>query len=169
MDATIAIVGATIIGPIAAVTITLWYQARSQRYQRRLNVFRALMQWRGNWLNPEWVSALNLVPVEFAGHSDILQSFGSLIDKFGDRGFAAQGEELSQAYNRAEVVFVELMQKIARALKIDLSGFDLRTRFYAPSGWLKEQQAVQALRADAASLLNGERSISVRVLSEGGA
>lgn len=164
MGATLAIVSATVLGPITAVAITLWYQTRLQTYQRRLSIFRSLMQWRGNWLNAEWVSALNMVPVEFSGHSDILQSFSSLIDKLGDRGFAAEGEELSQAYNRAEAVFVELVQKIARNLKIDLAGFDLRTRLYAPSGWWKEQQAIQALRADTASLLKGERAISVRIL-----
>lgn len=166
MDAIVAIVVATIIGPVSAVVITLWHQGRTRQYERRLNIFRSLMQWRGNWLHLDWVSALNLVPVEFAGHNDIIQSFNAMIDKLGDQGFAAEGEQQRQAYNRAEAVFVELVQKIARKLRIDLSDLDLRTRLYAPSGWWKEQQALQAIRADSASLLKGETSISVRILSE---
>lgn len=163
MDATAAIVAATVIGPLSAVVITLWHQGRTQRYERRLNIFRSLMQWRGNWLHPEWVSALNLIPVEFAGHRDIIHSFNAMIDKLGDKGFAAEGEELREAYNRAETVFVELIQKIARKLRIDLSDLDLRTRLYAPSGWWKEQQLLQAIRSDTALVLKGERAITVRV------
>lgn len=164
MSATLAIVAATIIGPLSAVLITLWHQARAQRYERRLNIFRSLMQWRGNWLHPEWVSALNLVPVEFAGRRDIIQSFNAMIDKLCDKGFAAEGDELREAYNRAEAVFVELIQKIARKLRIDLSDLDLRTRLYAPSGWWKEQQLLQAIRSDTALVLKGERAITVRVV-----
>jgi hypothetical protein len=86
------------------------------------------------------------------------------LEKLGDSGFAAEGDQLTQAYNRAEAVFVELMQKIAQSLRLDLTGLDLRTRLYAPRGWWREQQATQELRADAASLLKGERAISVRIL-----
>jgi hypothetical protein len=109
------------------------------------------------------VGALNLIPVEFAGKAEVLHSFNSLIEKLGDPGFAAEGDELTQAYNRAEAVFTELMQKLARILHLDLAGLDLRTRLYAPRGWWREQQAIQALRADAALVLKGERPISVRI------
>jgi hypothetical protein len=161
---TVAIVAATIIGPLSAVLITLWHQDRSQKYQRRLHIFRLLTQWRGNWLHPDWVGALNLIPVEFAGKTDVLHSFNLLIEKLTDPGFGAEGEELSQAYNRAEAVFIELMQKLARILRIDLAGLDLRTRLYAPRGWWREQQATQALRTDASALLNGERALRVTIV-----
>lgn len=163
MDATVAIILATIIGPLSAVIITLWHQSRAQRYERRLNIFRSLMQWRANWLHHEWVSALNLIPVEFAGHRDIIHSFNAMIDKLCDKGFAGEGDELREAYNRAETVFVELVQKLARKLKIDLSDLDLRTRLYAPSGWWKEQQLLQAIRSDTALVLRGEKAITVRL------
>ena len=148
---------------MSAVVITLWHQGRARRYERRLDIFRSLMQWRGNWLHPEWVSALNLIPVEFAGHRNIIHSFNAMIDKLCDKGFAAEDEEQREAYNRAEAVFVELVQKIARKLQIDLSDLDLRTRLYAPTGWWKEQQLLQTIRLDTALVLKGERAVTVRV------
>jgi len=165
MDATVAIVAAAIVGPVSAVIITLWYQRRAQRYDRRLNIFRSLMQWRGNWLHPDWVSALNLIPVEFAGHAGILTSFNATIDKLNNPGFAAEDDSVRQrAYREAEAVFVELVQKIARKLGIDLSDTDLRTRLYAPTGWWKEQQMLQALKSETASLLKGDKALPVRIV-----
>lgn len=161
----IATVVATLIGPIAAVLITLWYQRRDQQYQRRLAVFRSLMQWRANWLNAEWVGALNMIPVEFAGHPEIMTSLSSLLDKLSDRGFAEGGEHLAAAYGRAETAFVELVQKLARNLRIDLNGFDLRGRVYAPSGWAAEQAAIQSLRADTSAILSGERPLKIELIA----
>lgn len=86
-----------------------------------------------------------------------------MIDKLCDKGFAAEGDEQRDAYSRAEAVFVELIQKIARKLRIDLSDMDLRTRLYAPTGWWKEQQLLQAIRSDTALILRGEKAIAVRL------
>jgi len=38
-----AIVLATIVGPIAAVSITVWRDNRRQKRERKLNIFRTLM------------------------------------------------------------------------------------------------------------------------------
>jgi hypothetical protein len=165
MNESLAIVIATLFGPIAAVTITLWYQARDQSYQRRLNIFRSLMQWRANWLHPEWVGALNMIPVEYSGKQDIITAFTGLLDKFSDPGFAETGEKLSAAYSRAEVSFIELVQKLARELKIDLGGFDLRGRVYAPKGWSQEQAAIQSLRTDSIAVLNGQRTLKIELIN----
>lgn len=159
----IATILATLVGPIVAVAITLWYQARDQSYQRRLSVFRSLMQWRANWLNPEWVGALNMIPVEFSGRSEILTALTTLLDKLSDRGFAEGGDQLTAAYARAETAFIELIQKLARDLKIDLNGFDPRGRVYAPTGWANEQAAIQSLRAETSSILRGERPLKIEV------
>lgn len=158
-----ATIAATLVGPVVAVAITLWYQGRDQAYQRRLSVFRSLMQWRANWLHAEWVGALNMVPVEFSGRPKILSALSALLDKLGDRGFAEGGEQLSAAYNRAETAFVELIQKLARDLKIDLNGFDPGGRVYAPTGWAAEQAAIQSLRADTTAIFRGERALKIEV------
>ena len=60
-----AIVAATAFGPIAAVLITLWRQAVTTTYDRRLHVFRMLMATRKTNISAEHVNALNLVEVDF--------------------------------------------------------------------------------------------------------
>ena len=104
-----------------------------------------------------------MVPVEFSRRPEILSAFSSLLDKLADRGFAEGGDHLSNAYARAETAFMELLQKIAKEVKIDLSGFDPRGRVYAPTGWANEQAAIQSLRSDAAAVLKGERTVKIEV------
>jgi hypothetical protein len=121
------------------------------------------MQWRANWLHPDWVGALNMIPVEFAGRAEIISAFNGHIDKLNDRGFADGGEHLNRAYQRAEAAFTELIQKIARQLSIDLTGVDLRSRVYAPRGWADEQASIQSLRSETLALLRGQTAVKVDV------
>ncbi|WP_022682022.1 DUF6680 family protein [Sphingobium bisphenolivorans] len=158
-----AIILATLVGPIVAVVITLWYQKRDNDYSRKIQIFRSLMQWRANWLHPDWVGALNMIPVEFSGCTEIISAFNGLIDKLNDRGFSDGGEHLGHAYQRAEAAFVELVQQIGARLRIDLTGVDLRSRVYAPRGWADEQASIQSLRSETLALLRGETAVKVEV------
>ena len=60
-----AIVAATGLGPIFAVLITFWRDARNSLRTRRLWVFLTLMATRRVNISPEHVNALNLVEVDF--------------------------------------------------------------------------------------------------------
>ena len=59
-----AIVAATGLGPVLAVTITLWREKTSAIFNRRLHVFRTLMATRRMPISNEHVGAINLIEVD---------------------------------------------------------------------------------------------------------
>jgi hypothetical protein len=63
----VAIVVATLLGPILAVQAQKWLERDRVVRDRRLQVFRTLMTTRAMNLSPAHVEALNAVPVEFYG------------------------------------------------------------------------------------------------------
>ena len=63
----IAVVFATLTGPLLAVLVTRTRDQRGQRRSRQMEVFRALMRSRRSSLSLEYVTALNTVEVEFPG------------------------------------------------------------------------------------------------------
>lgn len=67
----IAVVIATLLGPILAVLVTRWIDNRRQHKSRQMEVFRALMRSRRSALSADYVTALNTVEVEFAGIASV--------------------------------------------------------------------------------------------------
>lgn len=72
---------AVIIGPIIAVSITLWYQSRKEKRTAKISLFLNLMAHRKS--NPptfERVNSLNLIDVVFSGHPKVLQLWHEYYD-----------------------------------------------------------------------------------------
>jgi hypothetical protein len=67
MGGDIAIIFATLLGPVLAVQAQKWVERGRERQQRRLHLFRVLMTTRRAPLSPTHVEALNMVPIEFHG------------------------------------------------------------------------------------------------------
>lgn len=160
----IAIVGATLTGPVVAVVITTAWQISDRRYQRKMEIFRAMMRYRRHHLSPEWVGSLNLVPVEFSKHKEVFESFNRLLDTYQDVGFLGTPEQVRRAGENAEVAASQLLLRMAATLKLNLHGLDLR-RAYAPQGWATDEDANRSLRNFATMLVSGKAPLHV-VLDE---
>lgn len=76
---------AVIIGPIVAVAITLWWQQRKEKRDSKMRLFIALMAHRKS-IPPtyEWVSALNLIDVIFAGHTKVISLWHELFNMYNN-------------------------------------------------------------------------------------
>lgn len=58
---------AVFVGPIVAVSITLWWQQRKERRDAKTRLFTTLMAYRKSYLiNYAWADSLNLIDVVFA-------------------------------------------------------------------------------------------------------
>ena len=58
---------ALIVGPVAAVCITLWYQRRTEKRAAKERLFMTLMAHRRSFPPPpDWTNALNLIDVVYA-------------------------------------------------------------------------------------------------------
>lgn len=88
---TLAVVIATLIGPLAAVIFTVWFDHRreSQRQiakqekdknERQLWIFRSLVKDRFFGISNDFVAAINLVEIEFYGEEKVINSWNKLRD-----------------------------------------------------------------------------------------
>jgi hypothetical protein len=158
-------VAATIIGPLAAVIITQWWQKADRDYQRRLSLFQTMMRTRRQQLSADWVGAVNLVPVEFSQHRDVIESVNRLLDRLSDPGWRGSQEQIQRAIENADTAASELLYRMAAALKINLRGLDLR-RAYSPQGWATDEDQDRNARNGLMQLLQGQRAIHVRLDGE---
>lgn len=78
-----ATVVATVIAPLAAFWLSIWYQERKQKQESKMRVFTAaLMHRRGSPPRVEWVNALNTIEVVFQDAPKVLEAWRSLYDHF---------------------------------------------------------------------------------------
>jgi hypothetical protein len=75
----IAVVIATLAGPLLAVLITRKIDENRQLQTRRLDIFRSLMGTRRSTLSPDRVRALNLVEIDFYGIETIQKAHTDLM------------------------------------------------------------------------------------------
>ena len=121
---TAAIVLATALGPITAVLVTLWHEGRKQRRNAKETLFVTLMASRKAIPIPvEFVRALNLIDVVFAGHSDVIRAWHELFDYLHTRPLDDRQVDHKK---------LNLLSHMARALRYkSLEQIDI-DRFYHP-------------------------------------
>jgi hypothetical protein len=127
-----AIVGATFLGPIFAVGITLWREAKSQKYNRLLYVFRTLMATRKIGISNEHVNALNLIEVDFHNCEDVVKAWKSYLEHLN----AVNVPEDGPWQETKEKRLPELLSKMGAVLGFDIPGLDLFRGGYSPIGWV---------------------------------
>jgi hypothetical protein len=79
-----------ILGPVIAVAITLWSQKRSEKRNAKQHLFMTLMAHRRAGPIREWVNALNLIDVVYAGDTKVVQLWHQLYDILSARPFNEQ-------------------------------------------------------------------------------
>jgi hypothetical protein len=115
---------ALISGPVVAVIITLWYQARVEKRRAKERLFVTLMSHRRSIpIAPEWVQALNVIDVVYADHPKVVGKWHELFDVLN-----------LVPYNQARMTHVslEMMSEMAKVLGYkDLQQTDI-DKFYVP-------------------------------------
>jgi hypothetical protein len=81
---------ALILGPVIAVAITLWSQKRSEKRNAKQQLFTRLMAHRRAGPIREWVNALNIIDVVYAGDTRVVQLWHQLYDILSARPFNEQ-------------------------------------------------------------------------------
>lgn len=98
---------AILAGPVSAVCITLWWQQRKEKRDRKLTLFTSLMVRRRAFPPTlEWVNALNMIDVIFADHPKVVALWHELYTMF-------QNPTTTQAQGHK---YLELLSEMAAAL-----------------------------------------------------
>jgi hypothetical protein len=151
----LAVVIATLLGPILAVFVTRYVDKRRQRTDRQYELFRALMRSRRANLSPEYVSALNTVEIEFAGIKSVDDAQRSLFQHLNTR---PQPSDWGDRLNRLQT---RLLYAIAKQLGFQVEQLDVLEGGYVPQGWGTTEEQNTEVRNNVLEVLRGKRALKI--------
>ncbi len=158
----IAIVIATILGPVLAVQAQKWLERGRAVHERRATIFRVLMATRAVVLSPGHVEALNAVPVEFYGTKGKLKEINDAWKLFLDHNLQ-DGPVNDVWWQKRLDLFLDLLHLIAQFLGYGFSRAQLQRDIYNPRahGELETEQTL--IRKGLAKLFSGEAVLPMAV------
>jgi hypothetical protein len=156
-----AIVLATFGGPIAAVQAQQWVSRWRERRNRKLALFRALMNTRASLLSADAVNAFNSVPLEFYGDEDVLKPWRVYFDHLETKGM----DPAVWADKRWDL-YAALLHAISQHLGYDFDLIGIKKKIYAPEAHGKLQADQEAVRVAVMELLTGKRTLPMELRTD---
>lgn len=174
----IVTVAALILGPILAIVIANYMEAKRTTHNRRMDIFRTLMRTRRNRLTQDHVSALNLVEIEFRKDKDVIDAWRGYFKHLGTeqprRTDETFSQELSFEQNQAredrfqfrvarerEKLLAALLHNMAQELNYDVEALDIFEGGYSPQGWAEIEFQQETIRRHLIDLLLGRIALPV--------
>ena len=160
--ADLAIIFATLLGPVLAVQAQKYLESRRAIEERRHKIFGLLMTTRAAQLSPAHVDAFNAIPVEFYGTSGRLKEINDAWKLYLDH-HSITGPATEPWLQKRLDLFVELLFQISRQLGYSYSKAQLQNDIYSPvaHGELENDQTL--IRKGLAKLLSGELVLPMAV------
>lgn len=157
----LAIAISTLLGPILAVQAQKALDARRELQRRQLFLFHALMRSRAAPVAPEFVNALNSLPLEFAGSSKPLEQIRSAWRQYM-RHMDKPTNAADWGSRRVELL-VALLKLMGNHLNYRFDEVELEHEVYSPiaHGELENDQTL--IRRGLAALLSGEKALPMEV------
>lgn len=160
----IAIVIATLLGPVLAVQAQKWIERSLDKKQRQIVVFRTLMATRGALLSAPHVEALNAVPIEFYGSNrrlkEIVDSWKAYLDCLSQQGVPKD----VWAEKRIDLL-IDLLFKIAVFLGYNFNRVEISKELYSPIAHAQIETEQDIIRRGLARLFSGEIALPMDVKS----
>ena len=155
----VAVIFATLVGPILAVQIQKLLEIRRALLERKLTVLRTLMTQRFA-LSSTNVEAFNSVPIEFYGEADILNAWRAYLAHMGVNPASTVAGQWEAT--RVDLYFA-LLKKMAEHLKYKFDFVQLKNDFYSPQlhGDVEQDQAT--IRRGLADVLSGKSAMPMDV------
>lgn len=153
-----AVVFATLLGPVLAVQAQRVVSQVQERRNRKLAIFRSLMNTRVTSLSAEHVQAFNSVPLEFHGDDEVMRKWRTYLDHLGQKDMAME----VWAPRRWDLN-TELLEAMAKSLKYKFDPVQLKKEIYAPEGHARLESEQELIRRGVLALFTGERALPMDV------
>jgi len=153
-----ATIFAVFAGPITAVLITRKIDQMRFKKERRLDVFKTLMRTRRIALNPDHVSALNLVEVEFWGCEKVQKLYRLYWENLHK---LLPTDHLKKFGDDREALLSGLLKEMGKELGMSMDQLDIFRGGYVPQGWLDVEDEQAQLRLYLIQMLNGQCAIPI--------
>ena len=158
----LAIIFATLVGPVLAVQAQKWLEGSRAIKERRLGIFRVLMATRASHLSPAHVEALNAVPVEFYGSGKKLKQINDAWKLYFDHHVTDAPASEVWMQKRLDL-FIDLLHLLSVFLGYSFSRAQLARDIYSPRahGELETEQNI--IRRGLVALFKGEIALPMAV------
>ena len=163
----LAIVFATLVGPILAVQAQVALEKRRGVRAARMAIFKRLMATRAQRLSPGYVEAFNAVPVEFTGRGGALKGIRSAwklqLQHFNS--FPAEQHAAAAWESKRADLFVDMLSKMGAYLGYDFEEHELVSDFYHPTGMVTTIADQEKVLHGLARILSGESAFPMELKS----
>ena len=147
------VVLATVCGPIFAVLVTRWNDARNHQRSEKMAIFRALMSGRGNVRNIAFVEAINITDVVFHDVPEIVKLKNEFVQYKNVPGSGSWNEDQWALFGRKDTEnFNRLLKAIARNVGINSTDIGEQTTVYSPI-WLSKYLEGQLNQSEIATVM----------------
>lgn len=150
-----AIVLATFAGPILAVFVTRWVDDRRSKVARKLETFRVLIRTRRAQLSPDFVTALNMVEIDFYDAPKVLTIHTELIRHLSTRPTDDSWGE------RIQRLVARLLNAMGQNVGYSLEQLDILEGGYIPQAMVDDEAEQQRLRRALLAVLDGQKQLPV--------
>ena len=155
-------IGAIIVGPLIAISMTRYLDDRREKHGRKLQVFRILMATRAANLTPDHINALNSIDLEFSTRNEkdkkVRSSWLLYLDHLGNHNYPRE----QWGAKRIELL-VDLLFDMANSCGYSFDKTHIKNGVYSPTaiGELEDDQIT--IRRGLREILTGRRQFPVRI------
>jgi hypothetical protein len=160
--ADLAIVFATLVGPVLAVQAQKWVERGRELNNRRITIFRTLMATRAASLSPAHVEALNAIPIEFYGRRkafrEVVEAWKSYLDYLSQKGVNPD-----VWVQKRQDLFIELLWRLASCLGYSFTKLELEREVYSPLAHATIESQNEAIRIGLSRIFKGEAAFPLDI------
>ncbi|MBC6428220.1 MAG: hypothetical protein GDA55_03180 [Cellvibrionales bacterium] len=151
-----------LLGPIVAVQLTKYLDAKREKQQRKLDIFKKLMSTRAYTVSWDHVMALNLIDLEFNASKPkekaVISAWKQYHVLLGNRDISAE-----QWQTRRVDLLVELLHKMAVAMNYDFDKTHIKNSSYAPQVHGHTETQWSYIRQGIIDILDGKRPFPMHI------
>ena len=136
-------IAAVILGPIAAVAITLWIEDRRKRHDAKLTTLRLLLASRDFPSDPSYQVAIKLVPIEFNDCADVLTAHREFLETANVDTEGMSDERLKAASDKTAIKVTRLLFEMAKAAGLNIRETDIQTGGFGSRGFFYRDALLQ--------------------------
>ena len=153
---------AIFLGPIVAIQLAEYLNAKKGKRQRKLDIFKTLMATRAYTVSWDHVMTLNRIDLEFEKSNnkekDVIETWKAYLDHLSSEFISVEQWETKRV-----ALLVELLHKMAIVLDYDFDKTHIKNSSYSPRAHGTIQNQEENIRAGLIEILEGRRPVPMRI------
>jgi hypothetical protein len=153
---------AVFLGPITAVQLTRFLDARTAAKQRKLDIFKTLMSTRQYTTNWDHVMTLNRIDLEFSSKNakgkSVVEAWKAYLDLLNDKSMTPE-----QWGTKRLDLLVDLLHKMSIVLDYDFDKTHIKNSSYSPMAHGNIDTQQNAIRQGLLEVLEGKKTVQMEI------